>query len=136
MSRWEFQIPLEPMPWERVDRGAYGQAYVPDRTRRFKNDLARIVRGIWIGPPLDVPIKLTLKFFIKPQKKPRFHEPATKPDLDNYIKSVKDGLEDVLWTQDSRVTQYGEGTGKYYDKTPNGKPRIELVIETIPRGKT
>ena len=123
---------LEPVAWERVKRGRHGNAYVPDKTRGFKADCATL--AIRHRPPalLDGPLKFTVKFFLAPPKKPRFSQPAVRPDLDNYIKGLKDALNMVLWTDDSRVCQYGEGTGKYYDFSARPRPRIELSVEEIP----
>ena len=50
--------------------------------------------------------------------------PITKPDLDNYIKCVKDALKGIVWKDDSQVIGYIEPTGKYY----SSKPRIEIEV--------
>lgn len=45
--------------------------------------------------------------------------PLKKPDLSNYIKSIEDALNGLFWTDDSIVTEYLPGTGKYYAEAPH-----------------
>lgn len=55
--------------------------------------------------------------------------PITKPDLDNYIKGVKDGMNGIVWTDDAIVVDYFD-TGKYYVEE-NGRPRVEAIVEPL-----
>lgn len=123
----EAVIPIAPVAWGRVKRGAYGQAYVPRGTALFKRDLGRA----FPRPPVlfDCPLKLTVRFIVPRPKKPKFKEwPAVVPDLDNYLKSVKDALNGIVWTDDSRICQVV--AGKFFDMT-GGKPRVEIRIEAL-----
>ena len=121
---------IAPVAWERVKRGKYGNAYVPDKTRRFKSDCATLARRHRPKELLDGPIRLTAKFYIITPKNRKSPHPITRPDLDNYLKALKDALTGVLWTDDSRVCQYGLGTGKYYCE-PGMSPRIEVAVDNI-----
>ncbi len=54
--------------------------------------------------------------------------PTTKPDLDNYLKAIKDALKGICWRDDSQVVAYREPFGKYY----SAKPRVEVdVLEGV-----
>lgn len=49
--------------------------------------------------------------------------PTTKPDIDNLVKGIKDGLSKVIWHDDSQVISLV--ANKYY----SDKPRAEVTIE-------
>ena len=49
--------------------------------------------------------------------------PTTKPDIDNLVKGIKDGLSKVLWHDDSQVTELV--ARKWY----SDNPRAEVTIE-------
>lgn len=51
--------------------------------------------------------------------------PITKPDVDNYVKGVKDALKSVIWNDDSQVVDLQ--VSKYYSQTP----RIEIIVEEL-----
>jgi len=42
--------------------------------------------------------------------------PTTKPDVDNYVKGVKDGLNKVIWQDDSQVIELT--VRKFYSLSP------------------
>ena len=86
--------------------------------------------------PLEGPLRLSVEFYRDiPRswsKRKQLNagagliRPTSKPDLDNYVKAVKDALKGVCWLDDSQVVEYGP-TGKYYSE----KPRIVVEIEQI-----
>lgn len=51
--------------------------------------------------------------------------PITKPDVDNYLKGVKDALKGVIWKDDSQVVEV------FTQKKYSGKPRIEIKIKEL-----
>lgn len=51
--------------------------------------------------------------------------PSTKPDIDNYVKAVFDGINGIIWKDDARVVDLK--TSKYY----SDKPRTEVIVRTI-----
>lgn len=54
--------------------------------------------------------------------------PLTKPDVDNYVKGVKDALKSVIWKDDSQVVDLH--ISKWYSETP----RIEITITELVGG--
>nr|WP_082786584.1 RusA family crossover junction endodeoxyribonuclease [Sporosarcina psychrophila] len=42
--------------------------------------------------------------------------PTTKPDVDNYVKAIKDGLIKVIWQDDSQVVDLK--VRKFYSLSP------------------
>jgi crossover junction endodeoxyribonuclease RusA len=127
----EFTIPLKPVAWQRVKRGAYGQSYVPKKTRLFENSVGfyalQASRGFKFP---KVPLVLTAKFILERPKTSKNPHPIVRPDLDNYLKALKDGLNGVLFDDDSQVVQYGHGTGKFYDMS-GGPARIEVSLQSL-----
>ena len=57
--------------------------------------------------------------------------PVTKPDLKNYIASVEDALEKMIYVADAQIVGYGE-SGKWY----GDPPRVEVMIEEVSVGVT
>lgn len=51
--------------------------------------------------------------------------PTTKPDVDNYAKSIKDGLSGIIWLDDKQVVSLT--IRKWYSDTP----RVELKIREL-----
>jgi Holliday junction resolvase RusA-like endonuclease len=51
--------------------------------------------------------------------------PITKPDVDNYVKGIKDALKSVIWKDDSQVVDL------YISKWYSEKPRIEIEISEL-----
>lgn len=126
---YRMTLNIAPVAWGRVKRGRYGQAYVPPKTARFKRDLATLVRSqIKTNTPLVGSIRLMARFILTPPKKCKRAYPNVRPDLDNYLKAVKDGLNGVLWKDDGQIVHVD--ARKLYDMSGGG-PRIEIEVEEI-----
>ena len=113
-------------------RGKHATVYDPAKSRDYKQYIRLVAsqhapEAPLIGP-LDVEIKI-YKAIPKAFSKKRHREaqdglirPITKPDIDNYAKSVKDALSGVIWRDDSQVTDLR--IGKWYSNTP----RVEITV--------
>lgn len=109
--------------------------YDPAKSKDFKK-YVKLVASQHRPPQLiDGPISMKVEIF-KPslksfsKKKALAAErgelrPLTKPDVDNYVKGVKDALKSVIWKDDSQVVDLH--IGKWYSENP----RIEITIEEI-----
>ena len=53
--------------------------------------------------------------------------PITRPDLDNYIKGIKDALSGICWLDDAQIVAYKEPFGKFY----SSRPRVEVWIKEL-----
>ncbi|KQC47080.1 hypothetical protein AP057_13870 [Geobacillus sp. Sah69] len=109
--------------------------YDPKKSKDFK-DYVRLVASehrpekLIEGPiSLDVKVyKPILKSFSKKKKAAAEAgqlRPTTKPDVDNYVKGVKDALKNVIWKDDSQVVDLH--ISKWYSETP----RVEITIMPI-----
>jgi Holliday junction resolvase RusA-like endonuclease len=54
-----------------------------------------------------------------------FLRPTSRPDTDNYIKSVQDALNGIVWKDDSQVVAL------IADKWYSDKPRIEIDVREV-----
>ena len=118
--------------------GGFARAYDPAKSRDYKDYIklaaAQKMQNI---PPLEGALALSVRAYRQipksmSKKKAVLAEagiilPITKPDLDNYVKAVKDALKGVCWRDDSQVVKYIEPYGKYY----SSRPRIEVDIYQI-----
>lgn len=114
MTPLRITIPGRPIPKGRPRFARMGQ-----HVRTF-TDKATLTRENWIRQcalqamsavpglafPLDCPLAVRVEFHVaRPKSAPRrVTRPATKPDLDNLLKAVLDGLSLAgLFTNDSRI---------------------------------
>lgn len=108
--------------------------YTPERTSRYEN-LVKLAAQQQMGavPPLEGPISLTVcaVFAIPASWSNRKRAaadgmPVTKrPDLDNVVKAIKDGLNGVAWADDSQVAVLTAV------KVYGACPRVEIEIEVV-----
>ncbi|MCM3789455.1 RusA family crossover junction endodeoxyribonuclease [Domibacillus indicus] len=109
------------------------QMYDPQKSKDFKKYVQLVASQHRPAQLLEGPLKLTVRVF-KPtlksfsKKKAADAEagivrPTTKPDVDNYVKGVKDALKQVIWKDDSQVVDLS--VSKFYSATP----RVEVMVE-------
>lgn len=113
----------------------YVQMYDPKKSRDYKNYIRLVAsqnkpNKLLTGPlQLNVRIyKPTLKSFSKKKKMAAEKgeiRPVTKPDVDNYVKAIKDALKSVIWKDDSQVVDLH--VSKFYSENP----RIEVEIREL-----
>lgn len=110
-----------------------GCMYTPPETKRYENYIAHCFR-ISGGQKIEGAVKLniTMLFAIpKSMKKAdkelcKFNEilPQKKPDVDNCLKAVMDGLNGVAYEDDKQVT-----SGNVVKRWTTGVERLEIEIE-------
>lgn len=102
-------------------------SFTPDNTASWEDSIRAQALSSRPAQLLDGPLVMEATFFLlRPKSRPKKElYPDRKPDLDNLLKSVKDALEGVIYTNDSRIVD--EVTRKRYDDPP----RVEVVIREI-----
>lgn len=116
-------------------RGRSKRAFIAPKYRAYKNGIEVDYWNKYRNRQLfdrDVPLIATIHIYRRIQKglsKTEYNRranhhvrPTVKPDLDNYIKAVQDGLKRA-WFDDGQITEYR--AKKDYDK----KPRVEILVE-------
>lgn len=74
--------------------------------------------------PLEGPVEVAIHFYLKqPKKMPKGRtRPTVKPDIDNLIKGVFDGMNKIAWKDDAQVVKVV--SHKLYDD----EPRISVYV--------
>ena len=101
-------IPLKAVPWQRVRRGAYGQGYIPDKTRDFQEAFRGYAQIQYRNqPPMEGRLKVHIVFSstmtIVQIEQISEDGKRVKEDLDHLIKSCLDALKGVTWEDDSQI---------------------------------
>ncbi len=134
----EFTVYGEPVAQGRPrasTRNGFVRMYDPKKSKDFKQYVKLVAsehkpNQLLSGPlQLDVKVfKPTLKSFSKKKKleaEQGLLRPISKPDVDNYVKGIKDALNKVIWNDDSQIVDLH--VSKYYSETP----RIEVAVQTL-----
>jgi Holliday junction resolvase RusA-like endonuclease len=115
---------------------AKNRAFDPEKSASFKDRIYDQAVDVKPDKPWEGQLRITIKAYRSiPKSMPKYKlplalagevRPTTKPDLDNYIKGVKDALRGVIWRDDAQVVSYGD-TGKWYSEVP----RVEITVMEI-----
>lgn len=134
MSIIAFTIPGQPVAKGRPRaciRGGKVATYTPDNTARYENLVKLAAQEAMKGlPPIGGAVALEVKVFLAvpaswPKKKQAEAvagtvRPSGRPDADNLLKSVADGMNCVVFADDAQVTSCL--VQKRYDTAP----RVEV----------
>ena len=130
--RYEFTVPGEPVGKGRP-RFGNGRAFTPAKTAKYEN-LVRVAfaNAYPDAVPTEGPVDLFIrayfpipKSFSKKKREKALAEQIAKisrPDLDNVIKAVCDGLNELAWKDDAQI--YEMTAWKGYGE----QPRLEVII--------
>jgi Holliday junction resolvase RusA-like endonuclease len=93
--------------------GNFVRTYTPQKTEVYENKVAMSYRSVHSGPPSEEALLISIQaFFPIPKswnkKKRAEHEnnpfPVTKkPDIDNIVKAILDGLNTIAYNDDAQV---------------------------------
>ena len=134
MNRIEFTINGECVPKARPRFSKFGHVYTTPKTRAYEN----IVKSTAIDnrvPCITTALRVELiiyksipKSFSK-KKRELANEgkiyPVVKPDIDNYVKAVLDGLNGVLFVDDKQIVDF-RAAKRYSDR-----PRVEVTAWSV-----
>ena len=101
-NTYEFRIDMDPVPKGRP-RFGNGRTYTPSKTLKAEALLKILVAKQFRKPPLEGPLYVGISFNIKRPKSVKRPLPTGRADLDNYIKTVFDSLNQVVWKDDSQI---------------------------------
>lgn len=129
-------VPGQPQGKGRA-RFGNGRTYTPAKTVAYEGLIALAGQQVmqdFQREPIDGPIYLTVcAYFAFPKamtEKKRLAKPihwhTAKPDGDNVLKAVGDGLNGIVWKDDSRIA-FAKISKEYSDR-----PRLEIIVEALP----
>lgn len=132
----EITIPVEPVAQGRPRFNSHTKVAVdPKKSRDYKKLVAYYAEEHRPKQLLDKPLSVLIDIYRTPPKsiskvKKNHAElenetmrPITKPDVDNYAKGIKDALNGVIWTDDSKVVDLR--VRKFYSLNPRAEVKIE-----------
>ena len=133
MATFSFYISGEPVAKARP-RFSNGRAYTPRKTTEWENTVRRVVRKRlpenW--KPWEGEVSIALVFNMKipksttKKRKEEMHTHTVKhskrPDLDNLVKAILDGLNGVAYVDDGQVTDI------YSSKRYADEPGVLIVL--------
>ena len=100
-----FIIPGKPQPKQRP-RVTMKGTYTPQATVDYERLVGWQCRSAYKGKPLPTALKMTVRVFVKLPKrtvKEKGDWHTQRPDLDNIVKSIKDGLNKIAYEDDSQI---------------------------------
>ena len=89
----QFTIPGRPVPKSRP-RSGQGRVYTPSRTREYEQ-VVKLKAAEACKKPLQGEVWVAARFYFRDKK---------HGDIDNYIKSIFDGIQGVCFQDDRQVT--------------------------------
>lgn len=134
----QFTVYGEPVAQARPRASAVNghvKMYDPQKSKDFKRYVRLVASQYAPSSLLEGPLYLEVKVY-KPslksfsKKKAQKAEqgslrPISKPDVDNYVKGVKDACNKVIWKDDSQVVDLH--VSKWYSE----KPRVEVTVKHL-----
>jgi Holliday junction resolvase RusA-like endonuclease len=114
-------FPLEPRPKLRPRFSKHG-VYTDAKTRDFEEKLRFHAFLLWRNSPIEEKIACKIRFCFQKKRNEFYH--SKKPDLDNLIKALLDGLNGIVFKDDAQI--WSIDAQKFYGE----KPFIELELFT------
>jgi len=97
--------------------------FTPQQTKNYEQEIATTAQCAMFGKTMfEGPVKVTIKAFFEHKTKTGWH--TSRPDLDNIVKAVLDGLNGVVFADDAVVAQLV--ASKEY-----GEERVEVQVENV-----
>lgn len=102
---YTLEIDVRPFPKERPRLSGRRIVYTPYKTRNFENRIAYEWKKKYKDLILKGAVKLDLVFVFKKAKTCKKTLHTQRPDIDNLLKSILDGLNKVAFVDDCQVVE-------------------------------
>lgn len=123
-------LDIEPVAWARTRISRSGHFITAPKMRAFQAHVRALIHG---SVPMVGPLKLIVRFYMKPPMRKVRELPDVKPDLSNLVKNIEDAANGMLWGDDAQIVKIE--AEKWYDFASK-KGRIEIEVQQIitPKG--
>lgn len=101
---YSIEINTRPIPKQRPRLSKFS-VYTPKKTKTFENLIAYEWKNKYKGLILKGAVKLDLVFVFKKAKTCKKTLHTQRPDIDNLLKSILDGLNKVAFIDDCQVVE-------------------------------
>lgn len=140
LRRVVFAIPGQPVAKGRpkfARQGSFVRTYTPEKTATYENLVKLFATQAMAGlPPIEGPVELWLDINLQiptSWSKKRQRDAAAglvaatkKPDADNVLKAVKDGMNGIVWLDDAQAVEYR------ISKRYSTSPCVQVSVEQLP----
>ena len=131
-----FEIPGNIQPQERPKFSTFGghvRAIDPIKSRDFKQFVKMVAAEHAPAALIETEIRLYVDIYRPIPKSLSMKKraeaiagqlrPTKKPDLDNLVKGIKDGMSKVIWHDDAQIVEMN--VRKYYSENPRAVVKVE-----------
>jgi Holliday junction resolvase RusA-like endonuclease len=112
----------------------FASIYKDPKSRKYEQSVAAVARDVMAGrAPFEGPLSVSLRFRMPiPKSYPKRTRaamvageiaPTTKPDLSNLMKAIEDGMNTVVFHDDSQIVR--SFVSKIYAEQPGVDVRVE-----------
>ena len=104
-------------------KGGAPVTYTPFKTRKYEQEIKTLAQVAMFGKEmLEGPVRVTITAYFGHKTKTGYH--TSRPDLDNVVKAILDGLNGVVFEDDAAVAEI-VASKKY------GEDRVEVQIQNV-----
>ena len=101
--------------------------YTPEKTKQYEQEISTTAQCAMFGKMMmEGPVKVGIHAFFHHKTKTGFH--ASRPDLDNVVKAVLDGLNGVVFKDDAAVAKISASKQYVNDEE---QERVEVVVDNV-----
>lgn len=126
----------EPVPQSRPRFTRTGHSFKAQKSRDYESLVREIAMlSMNKGKPMEGQLKITADFYLAiPKSMPKWiipmaaygvARPTKKPDTSNLLKAVEDGMNGIVYADDSQIVE--AVANKFY----SDNPRVEIEVEVI-----
>ena len=109
-----FKIYGEPVAKGRPRFTKQGRTYTPAKTKKYEDEVRKVAKeAMGSSEPLETPVSVFIHITLPiPQSYSKkrsedclsgFERPTKRPDIDNQIKSILDGMNEVVFKDDCQI---------------------------------